>query len=236
MWELDCKEGWAPKNWCFWTVVLEKTLAGHLDCKEIQPVHPKGDQSWVFIGRTYTETETPMLWPPHVKSLLTGKYPDAGRDWGQEEKGTTEDEMAGWHHRLNAYESEWTLGVGDGQGGLACWFMGLQSQTRLNDWTELILLRTSRLNECRLNLTPNPLCQFFPNPDLWSRVAFTLRFSLPHHDMMLRSLVMRSLQLLKTPKDLTSAQQSACEFLLPSDAELPPNGVKDESFRDAGYF
>ena len=104
MWELDCEESWAPKNWCFWTVVLEKTLASPLDCKEIQPVHPKGVQSWVFIGRTDAEAETPVLWPPDVKSWLIGKDSDAGRDWGQEEKGTTEDEMAGWHHWLDGHE------------------------------------------------------------------------------------------------------------------------------------
>ena len=91
MWELDCEESWALKNWCFWTVALEKTLESPLDCKEIQPIHPKGDQSWVFIGRTDAEAETPILWPPHEKSWLIGKDPDAGRDWGQEEKGTTED-------------------------------------------------------------------------------------------------------------------------------------------------
>ena len=95
-----------PKNWCFWTVVLEKTLESPLDCKEIQPVHPKGDQSWVFIGRTDVEAETPILWPPDAKSWLIGKDPDAGRDWGQEEKGTTEDEMVGLHHRLNGHEFE----------------------------------------------------------------------------------------------------------------------------------
>ena len=100
------EESWAPKNWCFWTVVLEKTLESPLDCKEIQPVHPKGDQSWVFIGRTNVEAETPILWPPHAKSWLIGKDPDAGRDWGQEEKGTTEDEIAGWHHQLNGHEFE----------------------------------------------------------------------------------------------------------------------------------
>ena len=136
--ELDCEESWAPKNWCFWTEVLEKTLESPLDCKEIQPVHPKGDQSWVFIGRTDAEAETPILWPPHAKSWLIGKVSDAGRDWGQEEKGTTEDEMAGWHHQLNGHEFEQALGVGDGQGGLACcdsW--GHKSRTRLRDWTEL---------------------------------------------------------------------------------------------------
>ena len=106
MWELDCQESWAPKNWCFWTVMLEKTLESPSDCKEIQPVHPKGDQSWVFIGRTDAEAETPVLWPPDAKSWLIGKEPDAGRDWGQEEKGTTEDEMAGWHHQLDGHEFE----------------------------------------------------------------------------------------------------------------------------------
>ena len=104
MWELDCEESWALKNWCFWTVVLEKTLESPLDCKETQPFHPKGYQSWVFIGRTDAEAETPILWPPHVKSWLIGKDPNAGRDWGQEEKGMTEDEMIGWHHRLNVIE------------------------------------------------------------------------------------------------------------------------------------
>ena len=102
MWDLDYKKSWALKTWCFWTVVLEKTLEGPLNCKEIQPVHPKGDQSWVFIGRTDVEGETPILWPPYVKSWLIWKDPDAGKDWGQE-KGTTEDRMVGWHHRLNGH-------------------------------------------------------------------------------------------------------------------------------------
>ena len=119
MWELDYKESWAPKNWCFWTVVLEKTLESPLDCKEIQAVHPKGDQPWVFIGRTDAEAETPTLRPPDAKSWLIGKDPDAGKDWGQEEKGT-EDEMVGWHHRLNGHGFGWIPGVGDGQGVLAC--------------------------------------------------------------------------------------------------------------------
>ena len=105
MWELDYKESWAPKNWWFWTVMLEKTLESPLDCKEIQPVHPKGDQSWIFIGRTDPEAETPILWPPDVKNWLIGKDPDAGKDWRQE-KGTTEDEMVGRHHRLNRHEFE----------------------------------------------------------------------------------------------------------------------------------
>ena len=106
IWELDYKESWVPKNWCFWTVVLEKTLKSPLDCEEIQPAHPKGDQFWIFIGRTDAEAETPVLWPPHVKNWLTGKDPDAGKDWRWEEKGSTEDEMAGWHHWLNGHEFE----------------------------------------------------------------------------------------------------------------------------------
>ena len=125
MWELDHKEDWAPKNWCFWTIVLKKTLESPLDCKEIQPVPPEGDQSRVFIGRTDVEAEAPILWPPDVKSWLIRKDPDAGKDWGLEEKGTTEDEMVGWHHWLNGHGFGWTLAVGDGQGGLVCcvWFM-----------------------------------------------------------------------------------------------------------------
>ena len=119
MWELDYKESWAPKNWCFWTMVLEKTLESPLECKEIQPVHSKENQSWIFIGRTDAEAETPILCPPDVKNCLIWKDPDAGKDWGQEEKGTAEDEMVGWHHWPNWLEIEQGLGVGDGQGGLA---------------------------------------------------------------------------------------------------------------------
>ena len=120
MWELGYKENWVPKNWCFWTVVLEKTLESPLDFEEIQPVHSKGDQSWVFIGRDDVEAETPALWPPDVKNWLIGKDPVAGKDWGEEEKGTTEDKMVRWYHQLNGHGFAWTLGVGDGQGGLAC--------------------------------------------------------------------------------------------------------------------
>ena len=140
MWELDCEEGWALKNWCFWTVVLEKTLERPLDCKEIQSVHSKGDQSWVFFGRNDAKAETPVLWPPHAKSWLIGKDSDAGRDWVQEEKGTTEDEMAGWHHQLDGHEFEWTPGVGDGQGGLACcdlWGRKESDTTEQLNWTKL---------------------------------------------------------------------------------------------------
>ena len=118
MWELDYKESWMLNNWCFWTVVSEKTLESSLDCKEIQPVHPKGNQSWIFIGGTDAEAETPILWPPDAKSWLIGKAPDARQDWRWEEKGTAEDEMVGWHHRLDGHEFQQALGVGDGQGSL----------------------------------------------------------------------------------------------------------------------
>ena len=120
MWELDCEDSWAPNNWCYWTVMLEKTLESLLDCKVIQPVLPKGDQSWVFFGKTDVESETPILWPPYAKSWFVWKDPDAGRVWGQEEKGMTEDEMVRWHHQLSGHGSGWTPGVGNGQGGLAC--------------------------------------------------------------------------------------------------------------------
>ena len=120
MWEVDHKEGWAPKNWCFWTVVLEKTLESALDCKEVQAVHPEGDQSWVFIGRTDAEAETPILWPPDAKNWLIGKDPDAGKDWRQEKKWAAEDEMVGWHHGLNGHEFGQTPGDSEQQGSWVC--------------------------------------------------------------------------------------------------------------------
>ena len=130
--------------------MLEKTLESPLDCKEIQPVHSKGDQSWLFFGRTDTKAETPVVWPPHAKSWLIGKDPDAGRDWGQEEKGTTEDEMAGWHHQLDGHEFGWTLGVGDGQGSLACcnsWGHKVSDTTEWLNWTEwAFMYKNTKLN------------------------------------------------------------------------------------------
>ena len=137
MWELDYKESWVPKNWCFWTVVLEKTLESLLDCKEIQPVHPKGDQSWIFIGRTDAEAETALLWPPDVKNWLIWKDPDAGKDWRQEEKGTTEDEMVGWHHQLNGHElSKLQETVKDREAWCAAVHGVSKNQIWLSDWTE----------------------------------------------------------------------------------------------------
>ena len=140
MWKLDCEEGCSPKNWCSWTVVLERTLESPLDCKEIQPVHSEGDQPWDFFGRTDAKAETPVLWTPHVKSWLIGRDCDAGRDWGQEEKGMTEDKMAGWHHLLDGRESEWTPGVDDRQGSQACcdsWGRKESDTTEWLNWTEL---------------------------------------------------------------------------------------------------
>ena len=120
MWGLDYKESWVSKNWCFWTVVLEKTLENPLVSKEIQPVHPEGNQSWIVIRRTDVETETLILWPPDVKNWLIGKDPDAGKDWRQEKKRMTKHEMVGWHQGLDEHQCEQAPGVGDGQGGLAC--------------------------------------------------------------------------------------------------------------------
>ena len=140
MWELDYKESCALKNRCFWTVVLEKTLESPLDCKEIQPGFPKGNQSWIFIGRTDVEAETPILWLLDAKNWLIGKDPDAGKDWRQEEKATTEGEMVGWHHQLNGHEFEQALGVGDGQGSLVCcspWGHKEADTTEWLNWTEL---------------------------------------------------------------------------------------------------
>ena len=137
--ELDYKEIWALKNWCFWTVVFEKTLESHLDCKEIKPVHPKGDQSWVFIGRTDVEAEAAIIWPPDGKNSLIGKDPDAGKDWKQEEKGATKDEMAGWHDWLSGHEFESTPVDSEGQGCLACcnsWDRKESDTTERLNWTE----------------------------------------------------------------------------------------------------
>ena len=142
--ELNYEESWVPKNWFFWSVVLEKTLKSLLGSKEIQPVHFKGDHSWVFFGRNDAKTETPTLWPPDMNSWLIGKVSDAGRNWEQEEKGTTEDEMAGWHYQRDGHELGWTLGVSDGQGGLACcnsWDHKELDMPEWLNWTDIICKR-----------------------------------------------------------------------------------------------
>ena len=170
MWELDCEESWVPKNWCFWTVGLEKTLESPLDCKKIQPVHPKGNQSRIFIGRTDAEAETLILWAPDVKSWLFWKDPDAGKDWGQEEKGMTEDEMVGWHHRLNGHDIGWTPGVGDEQGGLAfcgSWGRKESDTTERLNWTDNPVTTPSLTPEIH-----NLFCQSqYPNMQTYSRVC-----------------------------------------------------------------
>ena len=190
MWELDCEESWAPKNWCFWTVVLEKTLESPLDCEEIQPVHPKGDQSWMFMGRIDVAAETVVLWPPDAKSWLIGKDPDAGKDWGQEEKGMTEDAMVGWNHQLSGHGFVWTPGVGDGQGGLACsslWGHKELDMTERLNWTEYENL--SLFSYCRDFCVYVSVCMFyhlidldrlrlkFPNYLLWAMVLILVHFS-----------------------------------------------------------
>ena len=157
IWELDHKESWVPKNWCFLIVVLDKTPESPSDHKEIKPVNPKGNQSWIFIGRTDAETDASILWPPDVKNQLIGKDPDVGKHWGQEEKGMTEVEIVGWHHRLNGHESEQALGDGEGQ-SMVC--MGVEkSQTRLSNWTRTMsgLLIYSDTFEYSLEI-----CSFLP--------------------------------------------------------------------------
>ena len=174
MWELDCEESWALKNWCFWTVVLEKTLESPLDCKEIQPVHPKGDQSWVFTGRTDAEAETLILWPPDAKSWLIGKDPDAGRDWGQEEKGTTEDEMAGWHHWLDGHEFVWTPGVGDGRGGLACCDSWGHKESDTTEWLNWTVFMFRRFSPCvHACVQTSPLYKDVSHPGLGPRLKIS---------------------------------------------------------------
>ena len=165
MWELDYKESWAPKNWCFWTVVLEKTIESPLDCKEIQPIHPKGDKTWVFIGRADVEAETPILWPLDVKSWHIGKDPDAGKDWGQEEKGTTEDEIVGWHHRLDGHGFGWTPGVGDGQGSLVCCSSWGRKESDTTEGLNWILL---------LKMVPKTSVEVLPNVSKYRKTVMCL--------------------------------------------------------------
>ena len=203
MWELDYKESWAPRNWCFWTVVLEKTLESPLDCKEIQPVHPKGNQSWMLIGRTDVKVEVPIFWPPDAKSWLIWKDPDDGKDWRQEEKGMTENEMVRWHHRLNGHEFGWTPGVGDGQGVPAfcgSWCCKESDMTKGLNWTETVtelnwpvfcvlfllnfyiscllpylfgVVSHSSLRSCLLGLSPQKICQIQCNSQLLGCAFFS---------------------------------------------------------------
>ena len=169
MWQLDHKERWAPKNWCFCTVVLEKTLESPLDCKEIKPVNPKGNQPWIFIGNTDVEVEAPILWPPDLKNWLIWKDPDAGKDWRLEEKGMMEVEMVGWHHQLNGHEFEQAPGVGDGQGSLVC----------CSPWGRKELDTTEWLNW----LTEAPLSIGFFSQEYWSGLTFSPPGDLPNPEI-----------------------------------------------------
>ena len=193
MWELDYKESWMPNNWWFWTVVLEKTLESPLNCKKIQPVHPKGDESWVFIGRTDFEAETPILWPLDAKSWLILKDSDAGKDWGQEEKGMTEDETVGWHHGLNGHGFGWTVSWWwTGRPDLL-WFRRLQSvgqnwATELN-CTELMRTNLGGLKEGEHDISRystekestdinNSICRFFSAFEVtWPSGNIPVKFS-----------------------------------------------------------
>ena len=162
MWELDYKQSWVPKNWSFWTVVLEKTLESPLDSKKIQSVNPKGNQTWIFIGRTDAKAEAPILWPADAKNWLIWKDPDAGKDWRWEEKGTTEDKTVGWHHRLSGHEFEQAPGVGDRQRSLACcslWGHKELDMTEQLNWTVLALCNSPHSVEC-VSLWINPLLTY----------------------------------------------------------------------------
>ena len=176
MWDLDHKECWAPKNWCFWTMVLEKTLESPLDCKETQSVHPKGNQSWIFIGRTDAETEAPILWPPDAKNWLTEKGPDTGKDWRQE-KGMTEDKIVGWHHRLNGHEFEQTLGDSDKEAWSAAVHGIAKSQTQLSNWTRTRFLPSLEIKP----MTPRDFDHFWItqnkqwSEDLWRISSLSLK-------------------------------------------------------------
>ena len=160
LWELDHEESWTLKTWCFWTVVLEKTLENPLDCKKINQVNCKGHQSWVYFGRTDAEAETPVLWPPDVKNWLIVKNHDAGKDWKQDEKGMAEDEMVRWHLWLDGHEFEQALEFGDGQGGLACcnpWGHKESDMAEQLNWTELTY--RDRMSKCRWGNCPDGLVQ-----------------------------------------------------------------------------
>ena len=183
--QLYYKESWAPKNWWFWTVVLEKTLESPLDCQEVQPVHSKGNLSWIFTGRTDAEAEAPILWPLDAKNWLIWKDPDAGKDWVQEEKGVTEDEMVAWHHWLNGHEFEQTPGDSEGQGNLACCSPWGQKESDTTEWLNnsnmmlnSVLLLLSRFSRVRLCATPQtaahqaPLSLGFSRQEHWSGFPF----------------------------------------------------------------
>ena len=174
MWELEHEESWVPKNWCFWTVVLEKTFESPLDCNKIKTVNPKGNQFWIYIGRADVESEASIIWPPDVKNWLIGKDPDAGEDWRQEEKAMTEDEMVGWYHPFGGHEFEEALAVGDGQGSLACcsaWGHKESDMTEWLNWTEVEEIKKGLSEKVKLDLQPER-SQIF---QIWKTVGLIKR-------------------------------------------------------------
>ena len=206
MWVLDCVESWALNNWCFWTVVLEKTLESLLDCREIKLVNPKGNQSWIFIGMTDAEAETPILWPPDVSNWLIWKYHDTGKDRRREEEGTTEDEMVGRQHRLNGHEIEQAPGVGDGQRGLVCCMQSMASQRVRHNWA----------TEQNWFLSLPVLMAYW----VWQKLAHDIHFQMHGHLVSwVRHLVsivivwlLSHVQILCDPMDCSSAGSSIHEI------------------------
>ena len=197
MWELDHEESWALKYWWFWTVVLDKTLESPLNCKEIQPVHPKGDQSWIFIGRTDAEAEALILWPLDVKNWFIGKDPDAGKDWMCEDKGMTEDERVGWHHRLNGHEFEQAPGVGDGQGSLVCcspWGRKESDMTEKLNWTDISITEKKKWLYIVAHLSWK-----LTEEKRWCYPSFTRNWYLTGHNFSIMSLFYNHL-LKKNPR------------------------------------
>ena len=182
MWDVDHKEGWTPKNWWFWTVVLEKTLESHLDCKEIKPVNPKGNQSWTFIRRTDAETEAPILWLPHVKSWLTGRDLDAGKDQRQDEKETIEDEIVGWHHWFNGHGFEQAQGGGEGQGSLGCWSPWGRKQLDMTEQQGCLCNPMDYGHQA-------PLAMGFSRQEYQSGLPWALPGDLPNPEIKLASLM-----------------------------------------------
>ena len=169
MWQLNYKESWVPKNWCFWTVVLDKTLKSPLGSKEMQPVHPQGNQYWMFIGRTDAEAETPVHWPPDARSQLIKKVPDTQKDWRQEEKGMTENEMLGWHHRLNGHEFEQAPGDGEGQGGLVCCSPWGPKELDMTEWWTTTLENWRPLPKLIICTARDPANSLLGHPCILSR-------------------------------------------------------------------
>ena len=212
MWEINYKESWVLKNWCFWTVVLQGTLESPLDCKEIQPVHPEGDKSWVFIGRTDVEAETPIFWPPVVKNWLIKKDSDAGKDWRQE-KGMIQDETVGWYHWLNDFEQD--PGVGDGQGSLACYSPWGRKELEMTDWL-------NNNNVCKVISCSMVACVLSHCSGVWLLATlWTIARQAPLSMGFFRQEYQRGLPC-PSPEDLPHKDQTHISYLLPWQAGSLP--------------